>query len=177
MTEKILNQRVVYQGNFIKLHHFTVELPNGSVHQREIVRHLGAVAIVALDDADNILMIRQYRLGALATMLEIPAGGLEPDESPATCAQRELREETGFGATDWVELGGWYPVPGYSTEYLHLFLAKGLQADPLDGDADEQIELVSMPFAEAVEKVHRGEIQNSTAICGILKAQHYLSQR
>ncbi|MEO0565325.1 MAG: NUDIX hydrolase [Chloroflexota bacterium] len=167
LEEKITSTEPIFDGRVVKLDVHTVTLPDGNEGIREMIDHPGAVAIVALDTEDNILLIRQFRLGAGQVMIELPAGTLEPGESNTLedAAIRELREETGFRPQKIERVGGWYVAPGYSTEYIHLFLARDLIPDGIEGDEDEFIEQLRIPFSEAVEMVHRGEIFNTTAIC------------
>ncbi len=175
MQEKIVRSEPIFKGKIVDLSVHEVELPNGELAKRELVKHPGAVAIVALDEDQNVLLIRQFRLGAGQVLIELPAGTLEPDEPPAECADRELREETGYRAAHLERIGGWYMAPGYTTEYIHLFVASHLTYDPIEADADEFIELVRMPFTEALVMVERGDIMNSTGVAGLLRAVRHLS--
>jgi ADP-ribose pyrophosphatase len=175
MQEKIIRSEPIFKGKIIDLSVHEVELPNGRLAKREMVKHPGAVAIVALDENQNVLLIKQYRLGAGQVLIELPAGTLEPDEDPAACADRELREETGYRAANLERVGGWFMAPGYTTEYMHLFVASNLTHDPIDADEDEFIELVRVPFTEALAMVERGEIMNSTGVAGLLRAARHLS--
>jgi ADP-ribose pyrophosphatase len=170
MEEKTLSSRRVYDGRVIKLDVLDIELSNGQKSMREIVKHPGAVAIVALDDQRNILMVRQWRMAAERAMLEIPAGTLNPGEEPLACADRELQEETGQRAGKLEPMGAFFVAPGYTTEKIHLFLATGLTDSRLPMDDDEFIELEHIPLEEAVRRVTTGEIEDGKTITGVLRA-------
>ena len=174
MREEITSTEQIFNGRIVDLAVHQVTLPNGRPGVRELITHPGAVAIVALDDEQNVLLIRQFRLGAGAVLVELPAGTLESDEQPEVCAVRELREETGYRPGQLERIGGWFVAPGYTTEYIHLYLATNLTHDPIDGDEDEFIECFRVPFAEAVAMAERGEIANSTGVAGLLWAARHL---
>jgi ADP-ribose pyrophosphatase len=170
MEEKATSSRRVYDGRVIKLDVLDVTLPNGQASQREIVKHPGAVAVVALDDERNILLVRQWRMAAERIMLEVPAGTLKPNEDPLVCADRELQEETGCKAGRFERLGAFFVAPGYTTEKIHLFLATNLSDSRLPMDDDEFIELVRIPLDDAIRRVVTGEIEDGKTITGILRA-------
>lgn len=174
LDEKTLTRQPVYQGRVVKLDLVTVELPNGETSLREIVTHPGAVAIVALDDEHQVLLVRQFRLAAGRVMLEIPAGTLEPNEAPIVCAERELQEETGYKPQQLEPLGGIFVAPGYTTEYIHLFLARNLVESRLEMDGDEFIEVVKLPFVNALAKIDSGEIQDAKTIAALLQVARLL---
>ncbi len=174
LQEKIIQTEQIYAGRIVNLSVHDVQLPNGAKAKREMVKHPGAVAIVALDDDQNVLLIKQFRLGAEQTMVELPAGTLEPGELAETCAVRELREETGYRPGKLEHLGGWYVAPGYTTEYIHLYIATDLTEDPIDGDEDEFIELFRTPFTQALTMIDSGQIGNSTGVAGLLRAARHL---
>lgn len=168
MHEKIIRTEEVYRGRVVRLQVHDVELPNGERSKRELVRHPGAVAVVALDADGRVLLVRQYRIAADRVLLEIPAGTLEPDEAPDVCAARELQEETGFRPGTLESLGGIFVAPGYTTEYIHLFLATGLEESALEGDSDEFIEVERLPLAEALALIERGELIDGKSITALL---------
>ncbi len=176
LEEKIVQTERIYSGKVVKLDVHDVQLPDGAQTKRELLDHSGAVAIVALDEDDNVLLIRQYRLGSRQVMVELPAGMLEPGENADTIAAavREMREETGYRPNQIERIGGWFVAPGYTTEYIHLFVARDLVQDSIEGDEDEFIELFRVPFTEALAMVDREEITNTTAICGLLRAARHL---
>lgn len=176
MKEKILSTRQIYDGKIVKLAVHDIELPDGNTSMREMITHPGAVAIVALDEQDHVLLVRQYRMGAGQTMVELPAGTLEPGEPPEVAAARELREETGFRPGKLERIGGWYVAPGYTTEYIHLFIATDLTEAPLETDDDEFIESLRVPFNDALAMVDRGDFGNSTGVAGLLRAARHLKR-
>jgi ADP-ribose pyrophosphatase len=167
--ERTLESKMVYKGSIVNLRVDAVELPGGRRTRREIVEHSDCVAIVALDAGDNVLLVRQFRKPVEQMLLEIPAGGVEPDEEPLACAYRELREETGYLAGKMEHLGGFYTSPGFCTEYMHLFLATELRRGETDMDYDESIELVRIPLSKAVELIASGEICDAKSIAGLLR--------
>jgi ADP-ribose pyrophosphatase len=171
--EKIIATDILYMGDLVDLHVLTIELPDGARVKREVVQHPGAVAIVPLvrrGDAWEVLLVRQFRTAANRPMLEIPAGTLEPGEAPDLAAIRELQEETGHKPGKLDSLGGEYTAPGYTTEFIHLYLATNLTESRLTGDADEFIEIVRLPLDEAVRRVVAGEIQDGKTMAGLLLA-------
>lgn len=168
--EQITGRERIYSGRVVTLDILSVTLPDGAESKREVVQHPGAVAIVALDDAQNVILVRQYRVAAAQYMVEIPAGTLEPDEPPALCAERELQEEAGYKPGKLESLGGMYVAPGYTTEYIHLFLARDLAASELPADDDEFIDVVKMPLPTALAQIDSGEINDGKTIAGILRA-------
>lgn len=169
MEEKIISTQHIYSGRVVKLDLHEVELPNGEHGKRELIRHPGAVAVIAVDDERNVLLVRQYRIAAARVMLELPAGTLEPDEQPEVCAIRELQEETGYKPGKLESIGAFFVAPGYTTEYIHLFIASELGESQLDGDEDEFIEVARVPFHEALAMVERGEIIDGKSIIGLLR--------
>jgi ADP-ribose pyrophosphatase len=168
MRETIVNSRLIYNGRIIKLEVHDVVLSNGDQTQREIVNHPGAVAMVPLDDEHNILMVRQFRLAANRVMLEIPAGTLELDESPVACAERELQEEIGYKPGLLKPVGGIFVAPGYTTEFIHMFLATDLMESSLEMDSDEFIEVERIAMADALNLIETGEIVDAKTATGIL---------
>lgn len=168
MREKITHTEAIYSGRVVTLVVHDVELPDGKPSKRELVQHPGAVAVVALDAEQNVLLVRQYRIAADQIMLEIPAGTLEAGEDPQVCAIRELQEETGFLPGTIEKIGGIYVAPGYTTEYIHLYLAKDLSASKLDQDEDEFLELNRVPLAAALRMIEAGEIIDGKSISALL---------
>ena len=135
---------------------------------REVVEHRGAVLLIALDDDDNVFMVRQYRHPVGRVLLELPAGTIDEGEQPEVCAVRELREETGFRPRSLESLGGFFLSPGYSNEYIHLFLATGLEEAPLDTGDEEDLRALRIPFDEALRLVDSGEIRDAKSIAALL---------
>ena len=176
MNETILNTRSAFSGKLIHVDLLETRLPDGNIGQRELVRHPGAVAIVALDADENVLLVRQYRIGAEQSLLEIPAGTLEAGEDPAICADRELQEEASYKPGTLEALGGFYVAPGYTTEYIHLFLARDLTEASLDADDDEFISVEIMPLDSALNLIDRGEIIDGKTINGLLRVARHLKQ-
>ena len=173
--EPILSDEVIYDGKLVKLHRLTVELPDGARAQREVVRHPGAVAMVPLL-GDDVLLVRQFRVAAGKILLEIPAGTLEDGEAPEAAAVRELQEEIGYRPERLERLGGEYTAPGYTSEYIHLFLASELMPSRLRQDSDEFIEVVRLPFAEALAMAERGAIEDGKTLVGLLLAARRLGR-
>lgn len=174
MHETIIDTETVYAGRVVTLEVRQVRLPDGQTQKREVVRHQGAVALVALDDRQNVLLVRQFRSGAQQPMLEIPAGLLEPGELPETCAVRELQEETGYKPARLEYLGGYHPTPGYTTEYIHLYLASELSEAKLAGDVDEFIEVERIPLGDALALIERGDITDGKTLVGLLRVARRL---
>ncbi|MFQ5879581.1 MAG: NUDIX hydrolase [Dehalococcoidia bacterium] len=168
--ERVLESRYLYRGHVLNLRLDTIAMPSGHVASREVVEHSQTVAIVPRDEEGNLLLVRQYRLPAQRALLEIPAGGVDAGETAAEAVQRELQEETGYRAREIRRLGGFYVAPGYCSEYIHVFLATGLEPSRLAADADEELELVRMPLEEALALVRRGEIEDAKSIIGLLLA-------
>ena len=168
MQEKITKTERVFDGVLVKLDVHDVVLPDGATSKREVIQHPGACAVIALD-GDDVLLVKQFRIAAQKMMLELPAGTLEPDEDPVACATRELQEETGYKPLDLTAMGGFYNAAGYTTEYIHLFKAEKLVESRLEGDSDEFIEVVRIPFEHALTMIETGEITDSKTIIGVLR--------
>jgi ADP-ribose pyrophosphatase len=168
--ERTLHSERIYEGKIINLRVDTVELSSGRKTKREIVEHAGCTAIVAIDSESNVLLVRQYRKPAERMLLEIPAGGIERGETPLDGACRELEEETGFSAEKWEELSFFYTSPGFTTEFMHLYLATDLKPLKRAADDDENIELVRVPLKKAPELIASREICDAKSIAGLLMA-------
>ena len=149
----------------------------GDTRSREIIRHPGAVVIVPLLDDGRVCLIRNYRVSVQQTLIELPAGTLEPPEPPLACAVRELIEETGFRATRVEQVHAFYLSPGILDERMHLFLATGLTAGDPAREAGEEIENLLVPLAEAVKMIFRGEIQDAKSIVGLLWAERISTKK
>jgi ADP-ribose pyrophosphatase len=165
----------MYTGKIIKLDQDRVRYPDGSEAQVEIVRHPGASAVVPfLTDPDGedpqILLLRQYRYAASGYLYEIPAGRLDPEEAPAACAARELKEETGCTAEHIEPLFTMLTTPGFTDERIHLFMATNLTHGESAREADEFVDIVTMRLSEALELVQRGEIPDGKTALGLLYA-------
>ena len=170
-----IKSRRVYTGKVISLDVDTVRFPDGSVGELEIVRHPGASAVVPFlsdpaGEDPQVLLIRQYRYAAEGYLYEIPAGRLNPEESPRACALRELKEETGCSAERVDELFTMYTTPGFTDEKIHLFMATGLTSGETKHEADEFLELQPMPLSRALQMIQAGEIQDSKTALGLLFA-------
>jgi ADP-ribose pyrophosphatase len=173
LRETTVARRIVHAGRYITFRVDTVEDAAGGRHQREVVDHPGAVAIVALD-GDELLLVRQYRSPAGRVLLEIPAGTLDrqPDgsvEDPDVAAPRELAEETGYRAGSWRRLGTFWTAPGFASEAMTLYLARDLAAVPgYEGpEPDERLDLVRLPWREALALAEEGGIEDAKSLVGI----------
>lgn len=168
----------LFQGRVLALRRDTVQMPDGALAVREVVEHLGAVGILALDDTDNVVLVNQYRHPVGQRLDELPAGLLDvPGESALAAAQRELAEEARLAADEWHVLLDLYPSPGMSSEAIRLFLARGLRTQAPDACFElvhEELTLTvqRIPLAEAVRRAEAGELTNATAVAGVLAAAH-----
>ena len=171
LWEKTLESRQIFEGRVLKVRLDQVELPNGATSGREIVDHPGGVAILALDENNNVLTVTQYRYAYGKTLLEIPAGKLEYGEEPYAAAMRELREETGATTDKLLPLGEIYPTPGYCNEIIRLYLARDLSWGEMDPDEDEFLSVERIPFSVMLERVLSGEITDAKTAIAVMKAK------
>ncbi|MGB9867053.1 MAG: NUDIX hydrolase [Bacillota bacterium] len=176
MIEERLESELVYQGKILRLRRDKVLLANGRVALREVVEHPGAVGIIATE-GDQVVLVKQYRYPVGAELLEIPAGKLEPGESPDECARRELREETGLLASRLEHLCSFHTSPGFSDEMLHLFWASELNRAWPDPDGDEQLVVERLTIAEAKRLIYAGEIRDAKTITAVLLLEDILKAR
>jgi len=168
MEERTLESRQIYEGRRVSLRVDRVVLPGGRETTREIASYPDCVAIVAVDADGNVILVRQYRHAVGREMLELPAGGIEPGEAPEESARRELEEETGYRSGNIKRIGGAYTAPGYSTEFMHLFLATGLEPGPSRAEDDEIIQVVPVPQSRVGDLVESGEICDGKSVIGLL---------
>jgi ADP-ribose pyrophosphatase len=168
----VISSDVVYRGRLFDVELDRLRFGNGIEANREILRHPGAVCMIPVAADGTIYFVTQYRHAAGRRLLELPAGTLEPGEDPADTAVRELQEEVGFRPGQVQSLDGFYVAPGYTSEYIHLFLCTELEASVLDGDDDEDIEIVALSAREAIEKIDNGEICDAKSIIGVLRWIH-----
>ncbi|HEY81786.1 MAG TPA: NUDIX hydrolase [Dehalococcoidia bacterium] len=166
--EKTLASKLIYQGRAVKLRLDTVETANGRQTTREIVEHSDCIAIIAIDRDDNVLLVKQFRKPVEKELLEIPAGGIDPGESPKEAVCREMREETGYLPQKIKRLGGFYSAPGYCTEYLHLYLATDLVPSQLFAEDTESISLVRVPISQIPGLIASEKICDAKSIAGLL---------
>jgi ADP-ribose pyrophosphatase len=177
LRETVVGSRTVHRGAYLEVRVDEILTSDGRRSSRDIVGHPGAVAIVALDPDDRVLMVRQFRLAAGRSLLEIPAGTLERAsdgtiEDPDLAAQRELEEETGYRAGTWRSLGSFWTAPGFATELMYLYLATDLvlaHEDRLGPDEDELLELEHVPWRDALAKVDSGEVADAKSLVGLLR--------
>lgn len=174
MEEKITHTQDIFKGRVVNLKVHDVDLPDGLQSKREIIYHQGAVAIVALDEQQNVLLVKQFRLAAGQVTLEIPAGLLEANEDPIEAVGRELQEETGYRPLNVQSMGGVYVAPGYTTEYIHLYYTTAYEYAPLAQDDDEFVEAVKMPLKQALEHIETGDIIEAKTIVGLLRVARFL---
>ena len=178
MTGRVSSKKV-YSGKVISVDLDSVEFPNGTVGDLEMVRHPGASAVVPfLDPLDSpdprILLIRQYRYAAEGYVFEIPAGRLDPGEVPRECAARELREETGYSATDLIPLTTFYTTPGFTDERIHLFAASGLTEGISQTESDEILDLAPVTLSAAMAMIAAGELVDGKSMIGIMFAERFI---
>ncbi len=169
LTETQVSSEKIYDGHIINVYKDTVSLPNGNISVREVVRHPGAACIVPLTDSGEVLAVRQYRYALGRVTLEIPAGKLDPGESPEVCVLRELAEETGFTAGELIPLGQLHTAVGFCDEVIHMYAAKGLTRHELSPDEDEFLTLMSIPLGKFEEMILSGEITDAKTQAAILK--------
>ena len=147
----------------------TVKKPSGVTTTREIVEHDDCIAVVPIDAKDNVLMVRQFRKAVGKYLLEIPAGGIEQGEQPLASVRRELQEEIGYIPNKIDKIGGFYPAPGYSSEYLHLYVGTYLLPSKLEAEDTEDIKVVRVPLSQISDMIDSGEICDAKSIVGLLR--------
>ncbi len=168
MKEETLQNKIRFDGRVFQVEEQLVRLQDGSTASREIVRHSGGAAIVAVDAQQCVILVRQYRKAAEQILLEIPAGRIEPGESPAQCAQRELAEETGYRTDSLSELASFYPTPGYCSERLHVFYTTRIQLGLSAPDDGEFVTVERVPLSACLDYVRDGRIRDAKTIIGVL---------
>jgi ADP-ribose pyrophosphatase len=168
--EITISEEEIYRGQVLDFRVRQVQLPDGSLAGREIAANRGGVAIVALTEDHQVRLVKQFRAAAQTWVIELPAGALKSGENPDEAAPRELLEETGDQAARWQKLAGFFSAPAILTEYLHLYLATGLRPGPNQPEADEFLEVITVPWAEAMAMIRRREIQDAKTIAGLMIA-------
>src|SRR4051794_29973874 len=168
MFEPEPRRRVIYRGRKIDLALQEVRLADGTAAEREVVVHRGAVALLPMVDTERICLLRVGRYAVGRTLLEVPAGTIDPGESPDATAVRELREETGYEAGRLTRVAEWFVSPGVFTERMYLYLCEDLRPGPADHQPDEQLEPVVVTWDEALRMVHAGQVEDAKSMLAIL---------
>jgi len=175
LTEHRISTEQVFDGALLKVHRDTVRLPDGSTGGREYIRHPGAVAVVPLFDDGRVLLERQFRYPHRREFIELPAGKLEPGEPHLDTAKRELLEETGYVAREWTPLGVIHTAIAYTDEAIELFMAKKLTLQQRSLDQGEFLEILTVPFDEAIAMIRDGRITDAKSVTGLLWVRTFLS--
>jgi ADP-ribose pyrophosphatase len=171
------NSTLAYQCKIFDVWEEEFDLPNGKTTRQSWINHNPTVAIIAVNEKNELLLIKQYRNAVKNTLLEIPAGSMDgSEETPPVCAQRELAEETGFKAKALIKLFEGYLLPGYCNEYMHFFLALDLLSAPLTPDEDEFIEIMPVSFSQAHKLIEKGDIVDAKTVLGITLAENYMQR-
>ncbi len=176
-TEKRIDGEIKYKGVIVTVRLDRAQLVNGKIVKREVVEHPGGVTVLPVDENGVCTMVRQFRYPFGRMILEAPAGKLEPGEDPKESAVRELSEETGYTADEWIDLGACCTSPGFSSEVLHVYLALGLHAGASHPDEDEFLNTEKIPLSELSRMVMAGEIDDAKTIVAVLKAEKILRER
>ena len=170
-SEKTVKENLIFDGKILHLYKDDILLPNGHPAFREYIRHQGAVCVVPLTEQKDIILVEQYRYPMKSLTLEIPAGKLDPGETPLQGAVRELEEETGNKAGKWTSLGYIFTSPGYSDEKLYLYRAEDLEFVGEHPDEGEIIKAFEYPVSEIKEKIKNGEINDAKTICAVMRGR------
>ena len=167
LYEQQINTTKVYEGKLLHVHRDEVRLPDGKSSFREYIRHPGAVVVLPITDSGELILERQHRYALGRDFIEVPAGKIDPGEQTLACAQRELLEETGYKAREWSYVTTVYPCIGFADEKLTYFLAKGLEYEGHRRDADEFLEIFTLPLEQALAMVKSGEICEVKTVIGL----------
>ncbi len=173
VSEKTIKREVIYKGRVLEYVVDTVDV-DGKEAGREMVFHPGGVGVVAIDEDGFVCMVRQFRKPYEKAILEIPAGKIDPGEEPEICGRRELVEETGYSAEEFISLGEFYPSVGYTNEIIHIFLAKNLTKGNANPDEDEYVDIEKIHIDTLVSMIMSGEIKDGKTIAAILKTHMFL---
>jgi len=174
MTYTINHESIEHRTALFTIKLVDMSFPDGKSRLFDLIDIQDAVTILPLDKEGYIHFVRQYRIGARAELLELPAGKIEDGEAPLLTAQRELREEIGMGAGSWLALGSFYMSPGYANEYMYCYLARDLYPDPLTPDTDEFLNVIKMSLTDTLDMVRSGEIRDSKTLAALMLARHLL---
>lgn len=176
MPFELLKSEVLMKGRAFTIRRDTMKTPDGREAKFDIVEHSGSVILIPFDNQGNILFVKQYRHAAGIEMLELPAGTRDGDEPFEVCAAREIREETGMQAGKLTHIGSFYLAPGYSTEYMGVFLAEDLSENPLEADEDEFLSVEKIPARAAIHMAESGKIPDAKSLAALLMARPYLKE-
>ena len=176
MPFELIKSDTILQGRAFKIRRDTLRTSEGQETKLEIIEHGGSVVLIPLDDEGNVHFVRQYRHATGQDMLELPAGTRDEDEPYEECAAREIREETGMEAGKLEKVGEFYLAPGYSTEFMVVFLATDLKQNPLDADEDEFLSVEKIPLQKAMEMAQSGEIVDAKSLAAFLLAKSHLGE-
>jgi ADP-ribose pyrophosphatase len=176
MPFELIKSEMLLEGRAFKIRRDYLKTPDNRETKLEIVEHGGSVVLIPIDHEENLLFVRQYRHAAGGNLLELPAGTRHEEESFEECAAREIREETGLEAGNLQKIGEFYLVPGYSTEFMAVFLATDLKENPLQADEDEFLQVVKVPLNQAIQMAERGGIQDAKSLAALLLARSYLER-
>lgn len=174
MSFELIHSETLMKGRAFTIRRDTMKTPDGRETKFDIVEHGGSVIIIPVDDDGNLLFVRQYRHAAGMELLELPAGTRDGDEPFDQCAAREVREETGMEAGTLTYVGSFYLAPGYSTEYMGVFLATDLKPNPLEADADEFLSVEKIPVKQALQMAEHGDMPDAKTLAALLMAKSTL---
>ena len=174
LVERQLDSKLIFDGRILHVYDDAVALPNGHTASRELIRHVGAVCVIPVLDDGRVVVERQFRYPVGRVLTEIPAGKLDsPDEDPEEAARRELREETGYTCDELIPLGAFYPAPAYSSEKIHMYLARGLHKGDQDLDPDEFLNVKRIPLKSLARQALLGQLPDIKTQAAVLRAWAY----